>query len=266
MVVMPRHGGSGFTHALIYHDVVAATGRDAIGFGGLTAARYKLDPGDFERHLGALASAGAGVGIVRSGAPWPQAALTFDDGGASAPAVADALEARGWRGHFLVTTERIGTPGFVTAEQVRDLAARGHAVGSHSHSHPKRMSALSAPQLDLEWERSRAILAELLDGPPELASVPGGFVSEPVVHAAAAAGYRVLMTSEPSSRPRTHGGMAVLGRYAIWAGTSPDRAAAYVGGSGSARAQLWLAWNAKGVAKRLTPQLYAGVRRLRARR
>src|ERR1039458_5638385 len=31
------------------------------------------------------------------------------------------LEDRGWRGHFFITTDRIGTPGFLTESELRDL-------------------------------------------------------------------------------------------------------------------------------------------------
>jgi peptidoglycan/xylan/chitin deacetylase (PgdA/CDA1 family) len=251
--------------ALIYHDVVGRSERDAVGFGGPAASRYKLEPHDFDRHLEALAASGTRVGLVEPGRPWPETALTFDDGGASAMLVARALEARGWRGHFFITTARIDTPGFMTAGQVRELADRGHMVGSHSHTHPGRMSALSRPRADVEWRQSREILAGILRAPPELASVPGGFVSDMVVRSAAEAGYRVLMTSEPSAKPRTRHGILVTGRYAIWARTSPRRAAAYARGARGARLQLWLGWNAKGAAKRWSPQAYAALRQFRAR-
>ena len=118
------------TVALIYHDVVTESQQDECGFPGPVAARYKLDPERFEAHLDAIAETGVTVGLIGDGS---QAALTFDDGGSSALAAAHALERRGWRGHFFVTTGRIDTPGFLTAAQVRELAERGHTVGSHSH-------------------------------------------------------------------------------------------------------------------------------------
>ena len=82
------------------------------------------------------------VGLVLPGARRPRVALTFDDGGASALDIAGMLERRGWRGHFFVTTSRIGEPGFVGPDAVRELAERGHDVGSHSHTHPTYMGNL----------------------------------------------------------------------------------------------------------------------------
>ncbi|HEY6399439.1 MAG TPA: hypothetical protein VIX82_18495, partial [Solirubrobacteraceae bacterium] len=92
------------TFALIYHDVARADELDRTGFPGLLAARYKLDVAAFEAHLDAIETTGVSVGSVHSGA---RAALTFDDGGASALLTAQMLERRGWRGQFFVTTERV---------------------------------------------------------------------------------------------------------------------------------------------------------------
>jgi peptidoglycan/xylan/chitin deacetylase (PgdA/CDA1 family) len=250
------------TFALIYHDLAAREERDSVGFPGPVAGRYKLDPGDFERHLDAIEVSGAEVGLFDDGA---SALLTFDDGGASALAAADALERRGWRGHFFITTGRVGTPGFLDADGVRELARRGHSVGSHSYSHPTYMGRLTRPELLDEWRRSREALGEVLGEPPRGASVPGGFYTPPVADTAGEAGYAWLMTSNPESRVRRAGGIAVLGRYTIWASTPASTAAAYARGARPQRARLWLEWQAKQRAKRISPRAFEALRKLRAR-
>ena len=145
---------------------------------------------------------------------------------------AEALERRAWRGHFFVTSGRIGTPGFLAPEELRELVARGHVVGSHSDTHPTYMGRLSVEALQEEWTRSRAVIAELLGAEPRTASVPGGYLSPTVIAGAAAAGYEVLFTSEPTARagrlPRA--GLVVRGRYTIWATTPARVAAAYARG------------------------------------
>jgi peptidoglycan/xylan/chitin deacetylase (PgdA/CDA1 family) len=242
--------------ALTYHDVVVAAHREQTGLAGPTAARYKLDPADLEAHLDAIAATGARVGIVHPDAGLPEVAITFDDGGASALAAADAVERRGWRAHFFVTTARIGTRGFLDADGVRDLARRGHVVGSHSHTHPTFMGHLSPAEIEDEWRRSRAVLADVIGTPPLTASVPGGFLSRAVVTGAAAAGYRVLMTSEPVARARQGRGLVQVGRFTVWASTPAGRVAAYVEGTHAARARLWAGWNAKKLIKRSSPAAY----------
>ncbi len=245
------------THALIYHDVAAVEERDRHGFPGPAAARYKLTPEVFEAHLDAIGRAGVSVGLIGHGS---RAALTFDDGGSSALAVAAALEKRAWRGHFFITTGRIGTPGFLTAEQVRELATAGHEVGSHTDTHPAYMGSLSRPEIEREWMHSRERLTELLGSPPRTAAVPGGSVSDAVIEEAAKAGYEVLFTSKPTARTVRHGPVVVHGRYAIWANTSPKRAADYAQGNRLAHNALWLAWCAKAALKRVSPGAYEAAR------
>ena len=243
---------------LIYHDIASTHEIDRHGFPGPVAARYKLSPERFEAHLDAIAATGVNVAPFSAGG---QAAITFDDGGSSALHAASALEARGWRGSFFITTGRIDTPGFLTAEQVRELVQRGHEVGSHSRSHPTYMGALDRVALAAEWRESRADLERVLGRAPEVAAVPGGFLSPEVVQEAARAGYRLLLTSQPTVRPRRHDGLVVRGRCTIWAATAPARAAAYARGDWLALTSLWLAWQAKTAPKRVSPAAYEWVRR-----
>src|SRR5262245_21291510 len=131
--------------ALMYHDVAAAGAEDASGFPGRDAALYKVTPELFEQHLRA---------VRKSALPAP--VLTFDDGGVSAMAAAEILERFGFIGHFFITTNYIGTPGFVSETGIRELSGRGHVIGSHSCSHPLRMGHCAWPQLVDEWTRSRS--------------------------------------------------------------------------------------------------------------
>jgi peptidoglycan/xylan/chitin deacetylase (PgdA/CDA1 family) len=250
---------------LIYHDVVERGERENAGMPGPLAGRYKLDPARFEEHLAAVAETGRSVGLLGSDT-WPEVAFTFDDGGSSALLAAAMLEAKGWRGHFYMTTDRIGAPGFLDEAGLRDLAERGHVIGSHSHTHPRYMGKLPAGELELEWSRSREELARVLGSPPETAAVPGGFLSPRVVDTAAAAGYRLLLTSEPSSRVHRRGAIAYAGRYTIWDSTPPATAAAYARGAVVPRARLWTEWQVKKAAKRGVPGGYRALQRLRASR
>jgi len=253
------------TSTLIYHDIADAAALDGVGFPGPLAARYKHTSERFDAHLAAIAAAGVAVGLIRPDISPPAVALTFDDGGASALEIAARLEARGWRGHFFVTTGRIGTAGFLDAAGVRELALRGHDVGSHSVSHPTYMGRLSRPEIEREWIGSRDRLAEILGSPPTSAAIPGGYGGSLVVGAAAAAGYRVLMTSDPCARIDLTRGMLVVGRYTIWSTTPPATAAAYARGDRYARARLRAEWRVKGLLKRASPRIYDAARKVRAR-
>src|SRR5260370_14272994 len=128
--------------AIMYHDVVENGDFESSGFPGEGAHVYKLRREDFERHLDAIAADTAAVSTVGQLEGRP-VLLTFDDGGVSFHhPIADLLEARGWRGHFFVTSDRVGTPGFLTEPQLRELHRLGHIIVTHSCSPPTLIAAL----------------------------------------------------------------------------------------------------------------------------
>jgi peptidoglycan/xylan/chitin deacetylase (PgdA/CDA1 family) len=246
--------------AIMYHDVVENGDFESSGFPGEGAHVYKLRREDFARHLDAIAAAGPRVGTVHDLEPTP-VLLTFDDGGVSFHhPIADLLEQRGWRGHFFITTDRIGTVGFLSDAELRDLHRRGHVIGSHSRTHPTRMAALTRAELDREWSESLARLSTLLGEPVKTASVPGGYYSRQVAEAAAAAGIDVLFTSEPTSKGGMVDGCIVLGRYVVQRGMEPEWSGGFAAGR---RAQCWrqtALWKAKRVAKTLGGSGYLKLR------
>jgi peptidoglycan/xylan/chitin deacetylase (PgdA/CDA1 family) len=247
---------------LMYHDVVAPGHDDASGFPGATAAHYKLGRAEFADHLAALAGSGLRFPAVTAAPTYAASGLlTFDDGGASARDIAAALDAHAMRGHFLITTARIGQTGFVTAADLRALHAAGHVVGSHSHTHPAEISQLGASALAAQWRQSVDCLSQLLGEPVTVASVPGGFYSREVAQAAAAAGIRYLFTSEPTMHVHHVDGCLVLGRYTLWRGMEPAQALALALGTGGERQRQWLLWNLKKPLKRWARPVYRLVRR-----
>jgi peptidoglycan/xylan/chitin deacetylase (PgdA/CDA1 family) len=240
--------------ALMYHDVVADGTEDSSGFPGRDAARYKVTPERFQAHLGAIASS------TPPGVSAPL--LTFDDGGVSACWTADELERRGLIGHFFLTVNYIGTPGFIDGRAIRELAARGHVVGSHSCSHPLRMADCSQARLLYEWASSRAALTDILGEDVAMASVPGGAFGERVAEAAAEAGFRSLFTSDPTRTSRCACGLTLIGRFTIHCWTAPATAAAAAAGSWLPWARQAALWNAKKLGKRVAGKHYLRVRRI----
>lgn len=253
-------------HALMYHDVVDGD-VEASGFRGPGPARYKLTTEAFLEHLGALerATGRAPASIeelIGAGAPPGTWLLTFDDGGSSAVHTAELLARRGWRGHFFVVTDQLGRPGFMRDEDVRAVSAMGHVVGSHSSSHPLRMSACPPSRLREEWRHSVEILSELIGARVTAGSVPGGHYSAEVGHAAAAAGLRALFTSDPVSRVAAVDGCLLVGRYAIRRHTAAADAARAARGDHGQWARQRAAWSLRGAAKAVGGPRYE---RLRAR-
>jgi peptidoglycan/xylan/chitin deacetylase (PgdA/CDA1 family) len=241
---------------LLYHDVLS--GQEKSGFSGADADSYKLDRDDFANHLAALSSGGTVFEALKDepaalfDRTAPLSLITFDDGGESAhSAIAPMLEERGHRGVFFIPTQYIGQPGFMSEEQIRDLDRRGHTIGSHSHSHPARISALPYDEIVAEWKTSIAILERILGKKVVTGSVPGGFYSEQVDAAAREAGIQCLFTSEPLAAPARPGATQLFGRYGIKRGDSPEKAAKLLSQDPVLTNGMALTWNGKKLLKRI---------------
>ena len=250
--------------SIMYHDVVEQGDFASSGFPGEAAHLYKLTREEFERHLAAIAAAIAStaVPVATIHTLTPGAVLlTFDDGGSSFHhPIAPLLEARGWRGHFFITTDRIGAPGFLTEDQIRDLHRRGHIIGSHSCSHPVRMAALGRDALLREWRQSLDRLSTLLGEPVTIASVPGGYYSRQVGESARAAGVTALFTSEPTSQTASVNGCLLLGRFSLQRGMGPEWSAGFASGNPIWCLRQAALWKAKRIAKALGGSAYLKLR------
>ena len=227
------------TAAFAYHDVTDDP-RDS-GFAGPGAMVYKHDWATFAKHLDALAGAamrGELVTAIDFTTPGRRLLLTFDDGGRSAVEIGDELCRRGWLGHFFVTTDRIGTPGFLDAPQIRYLRGCGHIVGSHSHTHPDIFRELTRDQMMSEWRISCDRLADLLGEPCITAAVPGGDISPLVLASAGPAGLRYLFTCEPTLTAELVDGCWMVGRFSPKAATPAARIGQLARFNGWGRAML----------------------------
>ena len=255
---------------LLYHDVVENSDWESSGFAGPGAAKYKLNCAEFEAHLSAIASARHTTAITAkelSDSDSSEEALpfllTFDDGGESAATrIVRSLAKYGWSGHFFITAGQIGKKGFVGAEQIRELRKMGHVIGSHSFSHPVRMSHCSREQLLDEWTTSVKILSDILGDQVDTASVPGGYYSRRVGETAAAAGLSVLFTSEPTTKVYRVSSCLIVGRYNIFRSASPAVSGELVSSGSQARSRQWIYWNAKKVVKRMAGRPYLAARQL----
>jgi peptidoglycan/xylan/chitin deacetylase (PgdA/CDA1 family) len=251
---------------LLFHDVIGNGNADSSGFSGAAAGRYKLEMPEFQAHCQKLAHVvrDAPIKVIDAAQVYKTGRipilLTFDDGGVSAIDVADVLGRYEWYGHFFITTGCIGRSSFVSENQIRELARRGHVIGTHSRSHPERMSYLSRDQLLEEWSSSTKRLSEILGTAITVASVPGGYYSKRVAEAASLAGIKALFTSEPITTCRVVNGCLVLGRFTIWHGMGPEVTLGFVSERWP-RVRQWVFWNSKKCAKVLGGRLYSDVRK-----
>lgn len=211
--------------SLLYHDV--CDDPSETGFQRPAALPYKHRIGEFLQHLEIVAEVAPRPLTIPEYLEYPSTEysvmLTFDDGGKSAMRIADILDEKSWRGHFFVTTSMIGQRAFLCSPDIRELNARGHWIGSHSHSHRTPFNSLSPMQMRGEWNESLLILSDILGKEIVSASVPGGDISRSVLRSAADSGIKWLFTSEPRIRPWACGPLLCFGRICPKAGVPLDR-------------------------------------------
>ena len=186
---------------MMYHDIVTRDDKSG-GFQNESAFQYKVEEAAFEEQVKAL----QGKDVV----------FTFDDGGVSfLTIVAPTLEKYGMRGVFFISTNYLGTPGFLTAEQVNELEERGHVIGSHSHSHPNNIASLPADAMYEEWCVSCNVLKSIVGHEILYASIPNGYGSKKLNASAQKAGITELYTSVPTTQLSTRSGQTLYGRYVV---------------------------------------------------
>ena len=154
--------------------------------------------GDFEAELDYLVENGyqtvslAEVYLAMAGSvdlPKKPVVLTFDDGGLDNYQVAfPILKEHGLTGTFFVITGRVGKEGQMDWTQLREMAAQGMSVQSHTASHPD-LRGVTATRLEAELAGSRDSLAQAVGEPGYVVCYPSGAYDQRVMDAAKAAGY-----------------------------------------------------------------------------
>lgn len=130
--------------------------------------------------------------VALPASPFPAAIATFvfDDGLVSQYKNAlPILTAAGMKGGFYIITSEpaSGNSTYMTWAQIKDLAAKGHEVGSHTRTHPT-LTTLTAAQLQSEVAGSKSdLLAQGIN--PTAFVYPYGDTSATVEAAVKAAGY-----------------------------------------------------------------------------
>lgn len=203
------------------HDIVPD---DLLGQVEVTHRPYALSPTEFRSHL--MAAHGAGLRTVTAsqlplelGGPF--FCLTFDDGCASDYEQAfPVLLELGMRATFFVVPTLVGTGGHATWTQLREMAAAGMEIGSHSLTHPF-LHELDAAGIRREFGESKDAIESHLGAPVRSASLPRGWEPPGCEEVLDQLGYRVFCTSRvgwwhPGDRPLS------VPRVAVRRGMEPD--------------------------------------------
>lgn len=102
------------------------------------------------------------------------ARITFDDGNETDATIAlPKLAAQGLTATFFIPSDRIGTTGYVSEQQIRDLHAAGMEIGSHGCSHLNWLHA-SDPEVASDVTRSVERLSQIIAAPVRSVAIPYG--------------------------------------------------------------------------------------------
>jgi peptidoglycan/xylan/chitin deacetylase (PgdA/CDA1 family) len=135
----------------------------------------------------------------------PGVRITFDDGNKSDVEVAlPELLRRRLTATFFPLAGKLGQPGYLTADDVRDLAESGMGIGTHGMDH-RTWRHMDAPTLEAELVTSRTILEAAARQRVVLAACPFGSYDRGALSALRRLGYATAFTSD--------GGSARLGAF-----------------------------------------------------
>lgn len=132
----------------------------------------------------------------------PRACLTFDDGLADLHANAlPVLERHSLPATFFVTAGYVGgmhpvfygTERCMSADRIRDLHARGYAVGAHTLTHPK-LAGLPAESVRTEIAGSKSAIEAIVSAPVTAFAYPKGSYNALVREETARAGFTAAVT------------------------------------------------------------------------
>ena len=220
---------------LMYHEI-EAPGRARVsedpGY-----VRYVVHEEAFRGQIDAIRRAGVrglSVGQAMRGTGGDAVVVTFDDGAETdlviaAPVLRDA----GFGATFYVTCEHLGRPGWLTTQQLKELADQGFEIGSHAMTH-RYLQDLTTPEIREELSGSKKRLEDLTGKPVAHFTCPGGRWDRRVAEEARAAGYESLVTSVVGLNGDRSDRFA-LRRIAVMRGMPPAKVARFAQGRGLAR-------------------------------
>jgi peptidoglycan/xylan/chitin deacetylase (PgdA/CDA1 family) len=129
--------------------------------------------------------------------PSKEFVVTFDDADADQyTSAAPILENLGMRGTFFVTTgdqDTVFTPGHMTWDEIRDLVARGHAIGNHTETHLS-LNKQSPDVINQQIEGAEVIIQTQLGYRPRTFAYPYGRYNALVIAQVASSGFDLAFT------------------------------------------------------------------------
>lgn len=137
--------------------------------------------------------------------------LSFDDGNSTdIDIVLPALTGRGLTATFFIVPGWLGTPGFLSKRDLRELVDSGMTIGNHGLQH-HNWTLLSREKLEYEVGQARRLLEDLTGRSPDTLAIPYGAYDDGVLDTLRRQGYEHVYTSDGGAadpqawlQPREH--------------------------------------------------------------
>lgn len=195
---------------LMYHDVYDVSNKES-GLNIDSNYPYKIKKEVFEEQIKALS-----VYVETHGINKDYVRLSFDDGGVSFyNIIMPILEKYGFKGYFFIATSFIGQEGFLTEQMIKEMHARGHVIGGHSHTHRQRMHKLPYKDIEKDWKECVDVLSRITNNKIEKVSLPNGFESSSIFEVLHILGVKDVYTSEPFEKVKQKNQICLYGRYGV---------------------------------------------------
>jgi len=122
--------------------------------------------------------------------------LTFDDGYSdNFEAARSVMEEYGFKGTFFIISGKMGEDEYMNEDQIKELAAAGNEIGSHS-AHHLSLDTLSGQRLIDEIENPKIVLEKLTGEKVVSFCYPAGKFTPTTVEAVGGAGYKIAVTTQ----------------------------------------------------------------------
>lgn len=150
--------------------------------------------------------------------PEKLAILTFDDGYLDNYEVAfPIMKKYNATGTFFIITKKIGTTGYMTEEQIKELSSSGNEIGSHSVNHLS-LDKYKGNSLKSEIVDSKETLEKLISKTVISFCYPAGKYNADTTKAVEEAGYKYAVTTQSSNGTLDLGKSFEITRYRMSSG------------------------------------------------
>lgn len=196
-------GGSGVPIPILMYHALLELEDDATP----VQLEWTTSPQSFAQQMDYLAQAGyTAIGFydllayLERAEPLPPkpVIITFDDGHYTFRTEAwPVLKAHGFQATLFVVADYATYPGYLSWEQITELADEGVVIGSHGLDHTA-LTKMDADEVLRQVSDSKALIEEHVGQPVTLLSYPYGAYNDTVISILAQAGYRAACTINPS--------------------------------------------------------------------